>query len=198
MKKEDFINKIKRAENKKIFSKALKEEKPFEKSTSKVRTQGGAYDAFKRNFTANGGIIVESLGDLISFLKSENCKVGIIDDLVSNSPNISKDFDIKKSFDRSNPDEIDFAITEAKCAIAESGSILLTDSLTDDRLSTLAPLVHVAKLDKKNILLTFIEGLEAVESPYSIFVSGPSKTADVEGILIKGVHGPEKQIVWLV
>jgi len=34
--------------------------------------------------------------------------------------------------------------------------------------------------------------------PNVIWVTGPSKTADVEGILIEGVHGPGEQIAWLV
>jgi L-lactate dehydrogenase complex protein LldG len=36
------------------------------------------------------------------------------------------------------------------------------------------------------------------ESPNIIWCTGPSKTADVEGILIEGVHGPGEQIALLV
>jgi L-lactate dehydrogenase complex protein LldG len=36
------------------------------------------------------------------------------------------------------------------------------------------------------------------EDPNVIWVTGPSKTADVEGILIEGVHGPGEQAVLLV
>jgi L-lactate dehydrogenase complex protein LldG len=36
------------------------------------------------------------------------------------------------------------------------------------------------------------------DDPNIIWVTGPSKTADVEGILIEGVHGPGRQIALLM
>ncbi len=56
--------------------------------------------------------------------------------------------------------------------------------------------MHVAVLDKTGIHRTIADALTAMgDTPNIIWVTGPSKTADVEGILIEGVHGPGEQIV---
>jgi L-lactate utilization protein LutC len=36
------------------------------------------------------------------------------------------------------------------------------------------------------------------DEPYVLWCTGPSKTADVEGILIQGVHGPGEQVALIV
>ena len=41
------------------------------------------------------------------------------------------------------------------------------------------------------------QGLQ-VDAPNTIWCTGPSKTADVEGILIEGVHGPGEQVALLI
>jgi L-lactate dehydrogenase complex protein LldG len=95
-------------------------------------------------------------------------------------------------------DEYDFGITRAAGAIAETGTVILNDSLTSRRLGSLAPWVHVAVLRKADILPTVADAIGALGSDsYVVWCSGPSKTADVEGILIQGVHGPGEQIVLL-
>jgi len=66
-------------------------------------------------------------------------------------------------------------------------------------LAALTPWVHVAVLDRTRIHRTIADALAALgDSPNVIWVTGPSKTADVEGILIEGVHGPGEQIALLL
>ena len=66
-------------------------------------------------------------------------------------------------------------------------------------LAALAPWIHVAVLEKSSIVRTIPEAIAAFDdSPNIIWLTGPSKTADVEGILIEGVHGPGEQIALLV
>ena len=66
---------------------------------------------------------------------------------------------------------------------------------TSRRLAALSPWVHVAVLERSTIHRTIGDALAALgDSPHIIWVTGPSKTADVEGILIEGVHGPGEQI----
>ena len=84
-------------------------------------------------------------------------------------------------------------------AITESGSIILTDESSPDRLSELAPWVHIAVVRRESIHRSIADAVTAMpEDPNIIRVTGPSKTADVEGILIQGVHGPGVQGCLLV
>jgi L-lactate dehydrogenase complex protein LldG len=92
-------------------------------------------------------------------------------------------------------DDYAFGITRAAGGIAETGTIILNDTLTSRRLGALAPWVHIAVLPRNLIMRTMTDAVQAFGGdPNVIWVTGPSKTADIEGILIEGVHGPGVQI----
>jgi L-lactate dehydrogenase complex protein LldG len=102
-------------------------------------------------------------------------------------------------YSREVVDEVEVAITPAAAGIAESGTIVLTDESTPDRLAALAPWIHIAVLPREAIHRSIADAIAALpDDPNVIWVTGPSKTADVEGILIQGVHGPGIQGCLLV
>ncbi|MGA2053477.1 MAG: LUD domain-containing protein [Opitutales bacterium] len=110
------------------------------------------------------------------------------------APFFGPEFSLKTEYDRTRVDDYDFGITRAAGAIAESGSIILNDRTTSRRLGALAPWVHIAVLARAQIYLTVGEAVLAMgDDPNVIWVTGPSKTSDIEGILIEGVHGPGVQ-----
>jgi L-lactate dehydrogenase complex protein LldG len=105
------------------------------------------------------------------------------------------DFTVETSFDRSRVDDYQFGITRAAGAIAETGTIILDDATTSSRLAALAPWAHVAVIAPGTLHADLSAALAALgRDPNVIWCTGPSKTADVEGILIEGVHGPGAQI----
>jgi L-lactate dehydrogenase complex protein LldG len=107
--------------------------------------------------------------------------------------------EVVETYRRADVDDIDAAFTPAAGAIAESGSIILSDESTPDRLAALAPWHHIALVSRSEIHLTIADALAAhPDDPNIIWVTGPSKTADVEGILIQGVHGPGAQACLIV
>jgi L-lactate dehydrogenase complex protein LldG len=109
------------------------------------------------------------------------------------------DFKVETVFDRKRVDDYAFGITRAVGAIAESGTIILNDEVTSTRLAALAPWVHVAVVPRAAIFGDVTQAVAALGSDRNvIWCTGPSKTADVEGILIEGVHGPGQQIALLV
>ena len=195
MDKQDFINNVRKAQK---VSKPLPEYTCAD-TVSTTAIAGTILEAFARNFGANHGIIVESVDALVAKLKELGCKKGVIDSKLENTFGLEKSFDVSQDFDRSNPDQYDFGVSKASYAIAESGAFVLKDSETADRMTSIAPWVHVAILNKSDIVQTIEEGLSKVlsDTPYAIFVAGPSKTTDVEGVLVEGVHGPGKQIVFM-
>lgn len=107
--------------------------------------------------------------------------------------------EIVREYRREWVDEIDASFTAAAGAIAESGTIILTDESTPDRLAALAPWTHIAVVRRETIHRSVADALAAMpDDPNVIWITGPSKTADVEGILIQGVHGPGVQACLLV
>lgn len=108
-------------------------------------------------------------------------------------------FTIEQAFDRSRLDDYAFGITRANGAIAESGTLVLHDETTSNRLAALAPWVHVAVVERSTIFADLPHAIAALGTDRNIvWCTGPSKTADVEGILIEGVHGPGVQIALIV
>jgi L-lactate dehydrogenase complex protein LldG len=115
------------------------------------------------------------------------------------APLFGKDFTIETEFDRTRIDDYAFGITQARAAIAETGTIMLDDVGTSRRLAALAPWVHVAVVPKDKIYPFLADAVKELGvDPNLVFATGPSRTADVEGILIEGVHGPGQQWALLV
>lgn len=114
-------------------------------------------------------------------------------------PHFGSDFTVEHAFDRARVDDYAFGITRAAAAIAESGTIVLNDATTSRRLAALAPWVHVAVVERATIFPDLPAAVSALGADRNvIWCTGPSKTADVEGILIEGVHGPGAQIALVV
>jgi L-lactate dehydrogenase complex protein LldG len=97
-------------------------------------------------------------------------------------------------------DDADAGFTSVRCAIADTGSLVLWPSPEEPRLLSLVPPLHVALLSAASIrdtLLSVIreEGWAKGLPPNALLVSGPSKTADIEQTLAYGVHGPKRLVV---
>ena len=156
------------------------------------------WEIFCRNFRAVSGRPMTSVNELADFLKSSGqlhgyCDPALFDSIGSHL--MAAGLTVETTYDRSRYDDYQFGITRASGAIAESGSLVIDDQRTSRRLAALSPWVHVAALDATEIHRTISDALAALgDSPNTIWCTGPSKTADVEGILIEGVHGPGEQI----
>jgi L-lactate dehydrogenase complex protein LldG len=95
----------------------------------------------------------------------------------------------------------DVGITAAQAAIAETGTLVLQSDRERHRLVSLLPPVHIAIIEANQICLTLGEVLAVLHgngeevSPTITFITGPSRTADIELTLAIGVHGPQKLFV---
>lgn len=160
------------------------------------------WEIFSRNFKAVNGKAMNSIDELADFLKSSAQTQGYCDPTLFDaigSKLAAAGLAVETTYDRERYDHYQFGITCATGAIAESGTVIIDDDRTSHRLAALSPWVHVAVLEKSEIHRTIPEAIAAFgDSPNIIWCTGPSKTADVEGILIEGVHGPGEQIAFLV
>ena len=106
----------------------------------------------------------------------------------------AKDF-LREKFFRA-----DIGMSGANAITADTGSIFLIENEGNIRFATNAPPVHIAVVGIEKILPTFADGTLLVEvasryagyyaPSYISIISGPSKTGDIEKVIIWGVHGP--------
>ena len=92
--------------------------------------------------------------------------------------------------------DAEVGITTAQAAIAESGSILLAAGPGKSRLASLAPPLHVALVTRSAIVPTLYEAIDSLADRTSVLITGPSRTADIAGVIVRGVHGPRD--LWVV
>ncbi|MGE5646898.1 MAG: LutC/YkgG family protein [Acidobacteriota bacterium] len=88
-----------------------------------------------------------------------------------------------------------FGITSADYALADTGSLVMLASPEEARLVSLLPPVHVAVVPRDRILTGLDELFSILPDPGAasssmVLITGPSRTADIEQILVRGVHGP--------
>lgn len=93
-------------------------------------------------------------------------------------------------------------LTSAQLGIAETGTLVLNSAVELHRLASLVPPIHIALLRSADIVAELGDGLEhlaGVGLPATLsFITGPSRTADIELELVVGVHGPRELHVILL
>ena len=96
--------------------------------------------------------------------------------------------------------EADLGITCADYALADTGTLVLVSGGEQHRLISLLPPVHICVLDPRNIFASLTDFLahrqqadneQGSPTPGAItFITGPSRTADIEHAITMGIHGP--------
>ncbi|MBI4875621.1 MAG: lactate utilization protein [Acidobacteria bacterium] len=86
-------------------------------------------------------------------------------------------------------------VTSADYALADTGTLVLLSSAREARMVSLLPPLHVAVIPREIVLTTLDELLTLLPCPADatssmLLITGPSRTADIEQILVRGVHGP--------
>jgi L-lactate dehydrogenase complex protein LldG len=156
---------------------------------------------FSERLESAGGRVFADPPALVVWLTAQGATRGICDPALA--PLLTAAFGggitVETTLDRGRIDGYHFGVTRAVGAIAETGTLILTDAGTSSRLAALAPWIHVAVLDPRQIHAHVADAIDALgDDPNVIWCTGPSKTADVEGILIEGVHGPGEQVALIL
>lgn len=160
---------------------------------------GSPWDAFKRNFETVRGYLLETIPALATFIKQKGLKRGYCDPALKAALGdpLGEYCDIQYTYPRDEVDSLEFAITRGSGVVAETGSIILKDRDTVNRLAAVAPWLHIAVVEESKIYRTVRDAiLDFDDDPNIVWVTGPSKTGDIEGILIEGVHGPGEQVCY--
>lgn len=147
--------------------------------------------AFKGSLERMGGIFLDppASGDVLAPVRVKVASAKVV---CSTVPEIAGNRDIATVSATQELADVDFAIVRASFAVAETGSVLLSE--TDLNINALAYLAQhlIVLLDPADIVVNLHHAYrrpEFRERHYASFHTGPSATADIEGVLIHGAQG---------
>jgi L-lactate dehydrogenase complex protein LldG len=147
--------------------------------------------AFKDSLLRMGGLFLDppTSGDPLAPVRE---KIASAEVVCSTVPEIGGNRNIANAQASQDLADVDFAIVRASFAVAETGSVLLSD--VDLRVNAVAYLAQhlIVLLDPADIVANLHHGYHRPEfrnRRYAAFHTGPSATADIEGVLIHGAQG---------
>ena len=95
-------------------------------------------------------------------------------------------------------------VTGTFCAIAETGTLMMLSGAETPATTSLLPETHVAVVNPRRLVATMEDAWdmlrkECKQPPRAVnFISGPSRTADIEQTVTLGAHGPYRVLLILV
>jgi len=156
--------------------------------------------AFKENLERMGGLLLEPPigGDALAPLREKIADAKVV---CSTVPEIAGNRAIARIAAPRELADVDFAIVRAAFGVAETGSLLLIDG--ELRVNALAYLAQhlIVLLDPADIVVNLHHAYRRPEfhvGHYAAFHTGPSATADIEGVLIHGAQGVRSLSVVLI
>ena len=114
-------------------------------------------------------------------------------------------FRTDKPYDVVALEQCDAGISECDALIAQTGSVLVTNRSAGGRALSVLPPHHVVLARREQLVADLPAAFEVLKEKYAnnwpsmiSFITGPSRTGDIERILVLGAHGPKKLTVVLV
>jgi len=108
-------------------------------------------------------------------------------------------------FDKDALEACDAGVTACEVLVAQTGSVLVSSATCGGRALSVLPHVHVVVATADQVVPTLGDALHAVRERHAgrlpsmlSFITGPSRTGDIERILVLGAHGPKELLVLLV
>lgn len=142
-------------------------------------------------FVENEGEAADRLSEIVNVLNAK--KIVVSDsELIHRIVNLSG-VDAVQDASREKLFASDIGVTSAQWAIAETGTLVLESVAEQNRLVSLVPPVHVCILTAGSIRQSMAEILQRVDTDANrtiTFITGASRTSDIELTLAIGVHGP--------
>lgn len=93
----------------------------------------------------------------------------------------------------------DIGMSGVEFGIAECGSVCQDALAIETRLVSSLPPLHIAFMESRNIVPGIEDALEIISgfftAGYISWITGPSRTADIERVLTIGVHGPARLVI---
>jgi len=159
----------------------------------------GEYFAIPAGFTASTFLRRLALAEDLSPLVIGRGAPGDLAEVLTGAAEIIADFSVPDPDPMRNAAQVasraKAGITGVDAIISETGTLALYSKVSGDRVLSLIPPVHIVLLDGAPIYRSLEEFLADADPRETIqFISGPSRTADIEKMLVLGVHGPLRVI----
>ena len=110
----------------------------------------------------------------------------------------------ESGYDLSEMEKCDAGITECDVLVAQTGSVLVTSRSSGGRALSVLPPHHVVIAHRDQLVRDLPAAFALVRQKYGTdypsmisFITGPSRTGDIERILVLGAHGPKRLTVLL-
>ncbi len=104
-----------------------------------------------------------------------------------------------KGYDPAELESCDAGITECDALVAQTGSVMVTSRSAGGRALSVLPPHHVVLARQSQLVPDLPRAFEMLQEIYRSdypsmisFITGPSRTGDIERILVLGAHGPKK------
>ncbi len=115
-----------------------------------------------------------------------------------------KDSGISFADKTANIEKVQVSITSCEALIARTGSVLVS-AKKNSRILTIFPPVHIVIAYSSQLVMELKDGMQILRNRYGknipsmvSFVSGPSRTSDIEKTLVIGAHGPKELFVFMI
>ncbi|MCC7418699.1 MAG: LUD domain-containing protein [Planctomycetaceae bacterium] len=113
----------------------------------------------------------------------------------------SSTVDLSQTQDPHALQDVDFAVLPGEFAVAENGAVWITDANVRHRVIYFLTQHLALVVPRREMVDTMHAAYERIslgEKRFGAFISGPSKTADIEQSLVIGAHGARSMTVFLV
>jgi L-lactate dehydrogenase complex protein LldG len=102
-------------------------------------------------------------------------------------------------YEATEMEKCDVGISECDALIAQTGGVLVTNRSAGGRALSVLPPHHVVLARREQLIADLPAAFELLKQKYAAnypsmisFITGPSRTGDIERILVLGAHGPKK------
>jgi L-lactate dehydrogenase complex protein LldG len=110
---------------------------------------------------------------------------------------------VDNGFDKRELEKCDVGISECNALIAQTGTVLVTSRSAGGRALSCLPPHHVVIARREQLVPDLPAAFALVKQEYGgsfpsmiSFITGPSRTGDIERILVLGAHGPKKLTIF--